>query len=78
MFLIALVGLNGSAKTKASAIDTNKGSLRNPAGLEELRRNEGELAVNVVVLPKRYEVVRIVNKAVRKRDSRMRVKTMVG
>ena len=26
--------------------------IRNPAGLEELNRNEGELAVNVVVLPK--------------------------
>ena len=27
--------------------------IRNPAGLEELSRNEGELAVKVVVLPKR-------------------------
>ena len=27
--------------------------VRNPAGLEELSRNEGELAVKVVVLPKR-------------------------
>jgi hypothetical protein len=27
--------------------------VRNPAGLEDLSRNEGELAVKVVVLPKR-------------------------
>lgn len=27
--------------------------IRNPAGLEELSRNAGELAVKVVVLPKR-------------------------
>jgi hypothetical protein len=28
--------------------------IRNPAGLEELSRNEGELAIKVVVLPKRW------------------------